>query len=545
MIIEKVCIENFRAFHNVSVNLGQRLTVVAGRNGTQKTTLLGILSQPFSLSQGSLKGQKTIDGYDFKSQFKEKFKVSEKDIDQEYRWILSVNPDVYESGRYAVKSLKRKCRTKTTIRFWSDMPHTKGNGYIQVPVYYLSLKRVAPIGESKKTEDMAIELSSYEKRYCIENYRSILSAIQTSHNGESFSLKKDTSGLVYAGVDDEYHDVFTNSAGENNILKIIFAVLSFDRLKRNFQKEYKGGMLLIDEIESTLFERAQIELINFLNKESKRLGLQVIFTSHSQIVISRIYELMKSQGENDKSLYSIVWLNPVYNDVTEMYDIGAFNVLNNGDYYRCLSSVNLKLPDLQKKVKLYCEDKLATEFIDFILKNKMKFDRVPNIEFNEFNLGWKNYIQLVRKNIDEFIRNIVLLDHDVEGSMSNEDRNTVENYKNIIFSPITVERDIFLYLYNRKNFEKFLKLNIVPDYYSYEICFAGSYSRGVEFLKTIDYKNWYTKLSKMLQDDIVKVFGLWCDDNADAVNKFALDFVVSYNKVVSNSPISELKLVGL
>ena len=58
MIVNDVYIENFRAFHNVTVNLGQRLTVIAGRNGTQKTTLLGILSQPFSLSQGKLRDRR-------------------------------------------------------------------------------------------------------------------------------------------------------------------------------------------------------------------------------------------------------------------------------------------------------------------------------------------------------------------------------------------------------------------------------------------------------------------------------------------------------
>lgn len=542
MIVNDVYIENFRAFHNVTVNLGQRLTVIAGRNGTQKTTLLGILSQPFSLSQGKLKGQKTIDGYDFKSQFKEKFKISLKDLEQEYRWRLNVNPNIYANRTYTIKSLKRKCRTKTTVRFWSDMPHIKGNGYLQVPVYYLSLKRVAPIGESSKIEDMALDLSDEEKKYCLENYRAILSIIAPPHSIENFSLKKDTSGLVYAGIDDEYHDVFTNSSGENNILKIIFAVLSFSRLKQKFQNEYNGGMLLIDEIESTLFETAQIELINFLNKESKRLNLQVIFTSHSQIVISRMYELLQSQSKKNKDLYSIVWLNPVFNKDVQAYNILAFNVLNNADYYRCLASVNLKLPFLQKRVKIYCENRLASVFVKFLFKDKIKFNYVPEIEFNEFNLGWKNYIQLVRKNVDEFIRNVILLDHDVIAKISEEDKSTINNYKNIIFSPITIERDLFLYLYDRNNFEKFFRLNIASDMYTYEMCFSGNLSKGPEFLKTDDYKDWYKKFSKMLGNDIEKIFELWCDDNVNEVEKFAKEFSNSYNKVISNSPLQELMI---
>ena len=37
-------IENFRLFKNQKLNLGQEMTVVSGRNGTMKSTLLGLLA---------------------------------------------------------------------------------------------------------------------------------------------------------------------------------------------------------------------------------------------------------------------------------------------------------------------------------------------------------------------------------------------------------------------------------------------------------------------------------------------------------------------
>lgn len=78
--------------------------------------------------------------------------------------------------------------------------------------------------------------------------------------------------------------------------------------------------------------------------------------------------------------------------------------------------------------------------------------------------------------------------------------------------------------------------------YTYEMCFSGNLSKGPEFLKTDDYKDWYKKFSKMLGNDIEKIFELWCDDNVNEVEKFAKEFSNSYNKVISNSPLQELMI---
>lgn len=46
--IDKIYIENFRRFHKVTFEIGSCLTLIAGQNGTSKSTLLGMLCQPFS-----------------------------------------------------------------------------------------------------------------------------------------------------------------------------------------------------------------------------------------------------------------------------------------------------------------------------------------------------------------------------------------------------------------------------------------------------------------------------------------------------------------
>ena len=79
MIIQSIEIEKFRAFKNASFSLGKRITAISGRNATQKTTVLGMIGQPFTISQKDhpLYGCQSIDGYNFRSQFKDKFKLSQ------------------------------------------------------------------------------------------------------------------------------------------------------------------------------------------------------------------------------------------------------------------------------------------------------------------------------------------------------------------------------------------------------------------------------------------------------------------------------------
>ena len=42
MLIKKINIEKFRGFNNIEFELGENITVIAGQNGTQKTTILGL-----------------------------------------------------------------------------------------------------------------------------------------------------------------------------------------------------------------------------------------------------------------------------------------------------------------------------------------------------------------------------------------------------------------------------------------------------------------------------------------------------------------------
>ena len=56
--IDKISIEQFRHFEDVEFEIGKNITLIAGQNGTSKSTLLGMLCQPFSfgVQQGKTAG---------------------------------------------------------------------------------------------------------------------------------------------------------------------------------------------------------------------------------------------------------------------------------------------------------------------------------------------------------------------------------------------------------------------------------------------------------------------------------------------------------
>lgn len=74
MIIDRIDIAKFHGFKDIGFKLGTNITIIAGQNGTQKTTLLGLLGQPFSLRLHPLmKDEKPLCGGSYWSQYADKF----------------------------------------------------------------------------------------------------------------------------------------------------------------------------------------------------------------------------------------------------------------------------------------------------------------------------------------------------------------------------------------------------------------------------------------------------------------------------------------
>src|SRR5690606_10190542 len=347
MFIKSVHVKKFRGFSDVSFGLGNNLTAIAGQNGTQKTTLLGILSQPFTITdkENPLYGEKPLCGGNYKSLFSEKFKLSDAfDIPQSHEWTLHIDNE--EDPEFTIESIKRDSSGSTGIRFWQKGDRSKGSGYIQLPVIYLSLSRLFPIGEDTLINTSnEISLTEAEFKFYKDWHNKILIIPNVEMTSVDYMASKQKNTL---GANTSFYDWKMNSAGQDNIGKILLAILSFKRLKEIHGAAYQGGILAIDEIDATLYPASQLKLIEAFRKFSSQFNIQVVFTTHSLSILEKACEWqedIKITGQ-----LKVVYLQKVDSKVKAIDNI-SYEVIKNK------LNVALSIREKPKKIPVFTEDK--------------------------------------------------------------------------------------------------------------------------------------------------------------------------------------------
>ena len=435
----------------------------------------------------------------------------------------------------------------TTLRFWNSESRKKGQGYIQLPVYFLSLSRLFPIGESGKTESVSLELTQEEINYCIKNYRTIL-CIQHMTGTPSVELEKGTASKVFSGVSDDVHDILTNSAGEGNVMRIILAVLSFRRLKEQYSRDYKGGILLIDEIDATLYGFAQMKLIEYLWKASNDYNIQIVFTTHSPIILKSVNKLQRAE-RNKKGinlpLYaydsSIVYLEPNY-DEEGIRTIMPKNIETSDELNRILNDINLSLSSGNSKINIYCEDTRAISFLQYVLLKYLNINPDMYMSFVDINLGWTNYVQLVEKGVPEFKNNVIVLDGDVPDKPEYHNKaKVILDSGNFIFLPLVIEKGMFSLLKKHEAFTKFSNTLSRNPNFNYDICF-NDWPLEIGEYSTLDFKKWYAQAEKALGEQTC-MFEFWCSEHYNDIEKFVNGFVDIFNRLADKNAVDAIPVI--
>ncbi|MBA6337931.1 ATP-binding protein [Colwellia sp. BRX8-7] len=505
MVINKVDIVKFRGFKNVSFDLGSHITLIAGRNGTQKSTLLGLLTQPFTITNAlnPMKGEKPLCGGSFKSAFSEKFKLS-KTFDKagDHEWTLDVKK---VNSPFTLVSMKRDQKTGA-IRFWQKGSRGQGTGYLQRPVIYLSLKRLVPIGEDKslKTND-AVTLTDKEKVIFREAYNKILiSRDEIKDLNYLKSSHKDTMGIT-----SKNYDWQSNSAGQDNIGKILLAILSFKRLKEKFGREYHGGILAIDEIDASLYPASQVKLIEQMMKYCSKFNIQLIATTHSLPLIKKVFDF--SLLDKQVGQCKVAFLEKLDHSVI---------VNDNIDYDGIVAKLNLDLgnPKSLSKITIFTEDAEGREFAKAIIKSTY-----PQIEFiRKCTFSCDLLIELNRTNVPGFVfpTSIVILDGDVKRKKLKE---------NFVLLPGTnsPERELAQFLYDLSDMDPFWTSK--NQHYDKDCCFLD-FSLDEILGDRNKAKLWYNsqKEMKVWGNEARALYNRWMKDNKEVVVKFLDDFEAIY-----------------
>lgn len=498
-MIKSMYVKQFRAMKELPIPLGKKITVIAGQNATCKSTLLGMIGQPFGLKE------KTIFDKLFSTKFSEIFKFS-KDYDMpgrhEYQ-IQFCDNSLFGKDEEYIKSYKRTEDKTSHIRLVVGKTRGKGDGNLDYPVIYLGLKRTYPIGELREVTESIPTLTEEEKAQFNKWYKGIffppekISPVQITSK-----LQKDT-----LAVNSTQYNYLANSAGQDNIGQILGAILSFRRLKEKLGDNYKGGILLIDELDATLFPAAQINLVNLLYKISGKYNIQVIFTTHSLEILEHIIE-KRRHCENDTE---VLYFTNVF---------GRLDLIVGPEMRRIRSDLNMTVDptDAVPKVNLYCEDAEASWFIKRILGSQI----TKNINFPEDTFGADFLSTLACKKIPEFNNSIIVLDGD---------KKPPKKVNNVICLPGgTNPENVFRqFLENLPHDQAFWKNKFgytkqVFEKDLYEMT-SGHYDNREKM------KSWFKDQKKYWGYGGIDIYKCWNKENLQDSMRFRADFERVYNSI--------------
>lgn len=438
--LKKLHIEKFRALNNVEVEFGETITVVCGKNGTSKSSILGIAAQIFSFEKDYTSGDeisfRQITGGLFKSQYSEHFRISDR---FDPPGSLKVNIELHDgyTDQAATAKLELMRRGK------APRPVVRNNSAVKEgentsrnfthPVIFLSLKRLYPIAD-RDYKVIDIEYLNHSKQEFLGLTNELL-------NRQS-SLATSTQGTINSAVaHGDNYDQESVSAGEDNAGQIVLAIMSFRKLKQEYA-DYRGGLLLIDEADAGLFPTAQINLLKILDRECKSLNVQVVMTSHSPTLIEYAYE----QNQKFRRRFKTVYLSNTFGGIQVMHDWSWSKISADINTRTIPSGGDEKLP----RINVYFEDKEAADFFAALV------NRQPVKKFTaplpDITLGCTNYLQLIDKGVLEFSeRSIICLDSDAAQHV------TKKRQKTIVLLPGHLPPDqlIFEHLYNLPASDKF------------------------------------------------------------------------------------------
>ncbi len=354
----------FRSLTDQSLILGKNITVLSGRNGTMKTSLMGLLAHPFSSDA------KDAFGAELKTPLQEVFKLSPEFDKENYSYDMRLQTSSGDvlSEPVSIYRVEDKTNRHRIVVSGAE----KGDGNFYYNTSFLNLKRLFPLVDTKATPaNLAIELSESESADLKDFYESIF----PSTDYEAFvpvHQKKVKTTFALSGVSARY-DWHSISSGEDNLGAIFNRLLGFQR-SASADKKTGNGILCIDEFESSLHPVAQLRLLDYLYRWSEKYKVQVVVSTHSLHLIQDLY--LRHAANLTAGRIIINFLSK-----SNAQDCN-FPILQNPDYYLAYKELTLTSPAkvvAARKVRIFCEDEYAVHFAKRLIKSR---DILSAVEFH-------------------------------------------------------------------------------------------------------------------------------------------------------------------
>ena len=529
MRVTKLSLGDFRLFNGAEVYIGKMVTAIAGNNGTGKSTVLGILA-----NSSQLKGKKTLLGKPYRGEFSELFSA-DKDHDPTgqkiHMWYEEKGVELEADFRTGWQKKKGREGGDDAEERFRVIPKrrrldgTPTESKIESPVIYLGLSRLYPVGETVDTVTAKSRRwgDAADEEWFNENYSKILSIHEPIKSLSSLSISG-ISSKSGTGVETDTYGPTANSSGQDNLGQILLAVLSLKKLRDEMGGDWDGGLLLIDEVDASLHPAAQQRLLRLLLDESRACGFQVVFTTHSTVILRELSEKNQHNPVSSPGGVEVAYLSCANGSLTSMRN-PSWGTLENGLYV-----TNSALS--RRPVSVFSEDAEARWLMRGIL-GAVRPDVIGNIEFLEISLGCDEIKKLYAGDFSYFREKVVVFDGDVSDASIEEIPPTLrQTGGNIVRLPggKRPENVVWDYLQERPvgGSELWAELDGVGINWTSivenppEDMYQGCDER-------VAYKNWLNvHLDFFNRAHVLKH---WVNDNRSEVDAFVMDFMKAYNAV--------------
>lgn len=533
--IDGISIKHFRKIQNQELKMGKQITIVSGRNGSMKSTLMGLIVHPFQTDEKNIFNKK------MSTEFSEVFKLSLEKDDKNYLYNLKMkikeNDEIYKLEE-PVKMYKRTDR----FRLVPSGSET-GDGFFSLPTAYINLKRLFPLVEfsEKNVNSKIVSFSDNEKRK-ISNFYERIFGKTSFKNFDTYEAKMgkiNKNPIGPDGVDAEY-DINSISSGEDNLSSFIQILLSFERVKaKQTDSDLLTGILAIDEFESSLHPIAQLNLFEYLVDWSRKNNVQIILNTHSLYLIESV--LQNYKDIIDQKIIAFNFITNRYSKDLKIYQNTEYKFVKE-ELTLTPESNQEKLPF---KIKILCEDEIATKYIKSIIgRNISKIcEFIYNLS-NSSNPGssWKN-LKSLAKNGAALLRDsksIIIFDADVKEN-DLKDIKTFENY--LVLPSLTdlklpFEKELVYYILSLDESDDFFrtfqpKSQFIQRFSRYNIPLDFS---NISAEKVQMYKNW---LESEGTNNINKYRTFMLKDNKhkDKIIEFKKTLITKINDVLQENGV--------
>ena len=542
MALNRICVKSlkiteFRIFRNIQIDFNKPITLITGRNGTAKSTLLGMLAQPFSFDSKKdcsvyidnyhgLDLTKYVDiaGNRFTYPCDKVFRLSKAHDTPDKKYLYETELDglnLKENPDSPLKTKRlltvRQARSGNKLRFVTgpaiegseSISHNSGEGNFPHPVIYLSLGRLYPLAELKNCEisEDHEKLDAKEAQWYSKAYKEIFAIVDEEPESGLMDTKEKKRSIVPLTLE---YDGESCSAGQDNVGRILTALLSFRRLKEKLGKKYRGGLLLIDEVDATLHPDSQVKLIELLRREREELSLQIVVTTHSLYLIQHCSTVMRKN-------VGIIHISK---------DSGALEIESSATIEMIESNLKNEaiLPQKSKKgkkVSVIVQDGEAVKLFKYIVKQNPFFKdkiSISNIKGKRIDKSTHisgDYLRIIADNASKIpeLKNVIFVpDGDMQWAKNSKNKNVVALPGN---EPI--EKQIYDMLNSLPANDVFWK-NCSGKYYNKSVAIGNSVNLNASDTKSV--KKWYCSQKPYWGLSLSIVFDKYFENHKSECEKF-------------------------